>query len=48
MPGFTGHTDLAGYFRALWRSQPYRKLPFRFGYVDTDKQAHLVITRPAP
>ncbi len=35
-------------FRALWRSQPYRKLPFRFGYVDMNKQAHLVVTKPAP
>jgi hypothetical protein len=33
-------------FRALWRSQPFRKLPFRFGYVDAEKQAHLVVTRP--
>jgi hypothetical protein len=40
----TRHSDD---FRALWRSQPYRKLPFRFGYVDSEKQAHLVVTRPA-
>ena len=33
-------------FIALWRSQPRRKLPFRFGYVDKDLQAHLVVTRP--
>ena len=33
-------------FIALWQSQPRRKLPFRFGYVDKDKQAHLVVTRP--
>ena len=33
-------------FIELWRSQPRRKLPFRFGYVDKDKQAHLVVTRP--
>ena len=33
-------------FVALWRSQPVRRLPFRFGYVDMDKQAHLVVTRP--
>ncbi|HTJ45593.1 MAG TPA: hypothetical protein VL463_26000 [Kofleriaceae bacterium] len=41
----TKHSDD---FRALWRSQPYRKLPFRFGYVDMNKQAHLVVTKPAP
>ncbi|HEX3475544.1 MAG TPA: hypothetical protein VHT91_11010 [Kofleriaceae bacterium] len=33
-------------FIELWRSQKTRRLPFRFGYVDKDKQAHLVITRP--
>ncbi|HET7503559.1 MAG TPA: hypothetical protein VFK02_21200 [Kofleriaceae bacterium] len=33
-------------FIALWHSQKTRRLPFRFGYVDKDKQAHLVVTRP--
>jgi hypothetical protein len=33
-------------FVALWKSQKVRRLPFRFGYVDKDKQAHLVVTRP--
>jgi hypothetical protein len=33
-------------FIELWRSQKVRRLPFRFGYVDKDKQAHLVVTRP--
>jgi hypothetical protein len=33
-------------FVALWSSQKKRKLPFRFGYVDMAKQAHLVVTRP--
>ena len=33
-------------FIELWRGQKRRKLPFRFGYVDKDKQAHLVVTRP--
>jgi hypothetical protein len=31
---------------ALFQSQKTRRLPFRFGYVDKDKQAHLVVTRP--
>ena len=31
---------------ALWANQPRRKLAFRFGYVDMDKQAHLMVTRP--
>ena len=33
-------------FIELWRTQKRRRLPFRFGYVDKDKQAHLVVTRP--
>ena len=33
-------------FIELWQSQRTRALPFRFGYVDKDKQAHLVVTRP--
>ncbi len=33
-------------FIELWKSQKRRRLPFRFGYVDKDKQAHLVVTRP--
>ncbi|MBV8762051.1 MAG: hypothetical protein JO257_32460 [Deltaproteobacteria bacterium] len=31
---------------ALWKGQRRRALPFRFGYVDKDKQAHLLVTRP--
>jgi hypothetical protein len=30
----------------LWHGQKRRRLPFRFGYVDKDKQAHLLVTRP--
>jgi hypothetical protein len=33
-------------FRALWRSQPSRKMPFRFGYLDAGLHPHLVVTRP--
>ncbi|MBA3465352.1 MAG: hypothetical protein H0T46_35800 [Deltaproteobacteria bacterium] len=33
-------------FMDLWRTSKKRKLPFRFGYVDKEKQAHLVVTRP--
>ena len=32
----------------LWSSQPYRKLGFRYGYVDSDLAVHLMITQPAP
>jgi len=33
-------------FLELWKKQKRRRLGFRFGYVDKDKQAHLVVTRP--
>jgi hypothetical protein len=35
-------------FVELWKNQKQRRLPFRFGYVDMNKQAHLVVTRPRP
>ncbi|HUQ05188.1 MAG TPA: hypothetical protein VM261_21945 [Kofleriaceae bacterium] len=41
----TRHSDD---FKALWAKNKKQKLPFRFGYVDAAKQAHLVVTRPAP
>jgi hypothetical protein len=31
----------------LWTSQPHRKLAFRYGYPDADKNIHLMITQPA-
>ena len=34
-------------FRALWRNQPKRPLPFRYGYPDSAGQNHLVIMRRA-
>ncbi len=33
-------------FVKLWKSQPKRPLPFRFGYPDAEKNHHLMITRP--
>ncbi len=30
----------------MWKDQPKRDLPFRFGYPDQDKNAHMMITRP--
>jgi hypothetical protein len=33
-------------FIELWQSQKHRRLDFRFGYVDKDRQAHLVVTKP--
>lgn len=34
-------------FVKLWASQPRRKLPFRYGYPDSEKHIHLMITKPA-
>jgi hypothetical protein len=33
-------------FVKLWKEQPHRPLPFRFGYPDNAKHNHLMITRP--
>jgi hypothetical protein len=33
-------------FARLWRDRPRRPLPFRFGYLDSGKSPHLVVTRP--
>lgn len=35
-------------FRDLWAKQPHRKLRFRYGYLDSDKSYHLLVTRRAP
>jgi len=33
-------------FVRLWKSQPKRPLAFRFGYPDSNKRPHLMVTRP--
>ncbi len=33
-------------FIKMWKEQPHRPLPFRFGYPDNAKHNHLMITRP--
>jgi len=40
--------DVAETFRALWKSQAHRKLPFRFGYPDAAGNVHMMITAPKP
>jgi hypothetical protein len=38
-------------FVALWRGQPHRKLPIRYGYIDGAKpegHVHLLVTRKGP
>ncbi|MBA2544550.1 MAG: hypothetical protein H0V17_33210 [Deltaproteobacteria bacterium] len=32
----------------LWATQPYRKLPFRYGYPDSEGNIHLMITTSQP
>jgi hypothetical protein len=32
-------------FRRLFKSQPFRPLPFRYGYLDAGKQYHMVVAR---
>jgi hypothetical protein len=32
----------------VWSEQPYRELPFRYGYPDRTGQNHLLVMRPAP
>ncbi len=34
-------------FQELWAENRYRRVPFRFGYIDAEKQRHLLITRPS-
>jgi hypothetical protein len=38
--------DDAAELRRLWNSQPYRQLPFRYGYSDIRGANHLMVTRP--
>jgi hypothetical protein len=32
-------------FRKLWAKETHRKLPFRYGYVDSEHQYHMLVTR---
>jgi len=32
----------------LWKDEPYRELPFRYGYPDAAHNSHLVLMRPVP
>ena len=40
-------TDTKAFIK-LWKSQPARKLGFRYGYRDGEDHMHLLITRPVP
>ena len=32
-------------YRTLWKSQPYRELPFRYGYWDAKHNYHMLVMR---
>ena len=42
----TDPKNTRGEFIKMWKDQPHRALPFRFGYPDAEKHNHLMITRP--
>jgi hypothetical protein len=42
----TAPSEISEQFREMWAAQPYRKLPFRYGYQDGKRQYHLLVTRP--
>jgi hypothetical protein len=35
-------------FKKLWDTNPHRPIPFRYGYLDSSKHYHMLITRLAP
>jgi hypothetical protein len=39
------HDDREAFIK-MWKTQPHRNLPFRFGYPDSEKKNHLLITKP--
>ncbi len=39
------HDDRSAFIK-MWKAQPHRNLPFRFGYPDSEKKNHLLITKP--
>lgn len=40
--------ELNDEFRDLWSDQPERKLPFRYGYIDSSRHDHMLVTKRAP
>jgi hypothetical protein len=41
----SANTEINKDFRTLWKSEPDRPLPFRYGYIDKAKHYHMLITR---
>jgi hypothetical protein len=46
-PLLDANREIGEEFAALWKEQPQRELPFRYGYLDARKQFHLLVTRRA-
>jgi hypothetical protein len=34
--------------KKLWKTNPQKDLPFRYGYPDSKSHAHMMVTRPGP
>lgn len=47
-PFLAARKSVADEYLALYKEQPFRPLPFRYGYPDANHNNHLVIARPAP
>jgi hypothetical protein len=47
-PYLAARKSVADEYRKVWSEQPVRELNFRYGYPDSSKSNHLVITRPGP
>jgi hypothetical protein len=41
----TANSDINRDFRELWKAEPERPLPFRYGYIDASKHYHMLITK---
>ena len=46
-PFLAARKSVADEYRKLWSEQPARELNFRYGYPDSSKSNHLVLTRPS-
>jgi hypothetical protein len=47
-PFLNARKSVAEEYVSLWKEQPYRELPFRYGYPDASHHNHLVLMRPVP
>jgi len=47
-PFLNARKSVAEEYLSLYKEQPYRELPFRYGYPDASHNNHLVLLRPVP